>query len=111
MEKKNKLKLYYSIGEISNITGISASKIRFWEKEFEILNPQKNKKGNRRFTIEDLKKIKLIYHLLKEKKYTIRGAKNKLQNNFEEIEKNLELTERLNRIKKELIEIRENLKN
>ncbi|OUV57270.1 MAG: MerR family transcriptional regulator [Flavobacteriales bacterium TMED113] len=111
MEKKNKLKLYYSIGEISNITGISASKIRFWEKEFEILNPQKNKKGNRRFTLEDLKKIKLIYHLLKEKKYTIRGAKNKLQNNFEEIEKNLELTERLNRIKKELIEIRENLKN
>jgi len=111
MEKKNKLKLYYSIGEISNITGISASKIRFWEKEFEILNPQKNKKGNRRFTLEDLKKIKLIYHLLKEKKYTIRGAKNKLQNNFEEIEKNLELTERLNKIKKELIEIRENLKN
>ena len=111
MEKKNKLKLYYSIGEISNITGISASKIRFWEKEFEILNPQKNKKGNRRFTLEDLKKIKLIYHLLKEKKYTISGAKNKLQNNFEEIEKNLELTERLNRIKKELIEIRENLKN
>lgn len=111
MEKKNKLKLYYSIGEISNITGISASKIRFWEKEFEILNPQKNKKGNRRFTLEDLKKIKLIYHLLKEKKYTISGAKNKLQNNFKEIEKNLELTERLNRIKKELIEIRENLKN
>ena len=111
MEKKNKLKLYYSIGEISNITGISASKIRFWEKEFEILNPQKNKKGNRRFTLEDLKKIKLIYHLLKEKKYTISGAKNKLQNNFKEIEKNLELTERLNKIKKELIEIRENLKN
>ena len=73
----NKLKLYYSIGEISNILGISPSKIRFWEKEFEILNPQKNNKGNRRFTVKDLKKIKLIHHLLKEKKYTIIGAKKK----------------------------------
>ena len=107
----NKLKLYYSIGEISNILGISPSKIRFWEKEFEILNPQKNKKGNRRFTVEDLKKIKLIHHLLKEKKYTIVGAKKKINNNFEEIEKNLELIQRLKKIKSELIEIRENLKN
>ena len=50
----NKLKLYYSIGEISNILGIKPSKIRFWEKEFEILNPQKNNKGNRRYTVKDL---------------------------------------------------------
>ena len=107
----NKLKLYYSIGEISNILGIKPSKIRFWEKEFEILNPQKNNKGIRRYTFKDLKKIKLIHHLLKEKKYTIVGAKKKINNNFEEIEKNLELIQRLKKIKSELIEIRENLKN
>ena len=63
----NKLKLYYSIGEISNILGIKPSKIRFWEKEFEILNPQKKNGGNRRYTVKDLKKIKLIHHLTQRK--------------------------------------------
>ena len=108
---KSELKLYYSIGEVSKILEISTSKIRFWEKEFEILNPKKNKKGNRRFTNNDLKKIKLIHHLLKEKKYTINGAKKKIQNNYEKIERNYEVIENLKKLKSELLEIRKNLKN
>ena len=80
---KPEFKLYYSIGEASKILEISTSKIRFWEKEFKILNIKKDKKGNRRFTKNDLKKLKLINHLLKEKKYTISGAKKKIQNNYE----------------------------
>ena len=107
----SKLKLYYSIGEISKILGINTSKIRFWEKEFEILSPKKNKKGNRKFTEKDLNKIKLIHHLLKERKYTISGAKKKIQNNYENVEKQREVIEKLKKIKTELIEIRDNLKS
>ena len=108
---KPEFKLYYSIGEVSKILEISTSKIRFWEKEFEILNPKKNKKGNRRFTKNDLKKLKLINHLLKEKKYTINGAKKKIQNNYENLEKNQEVIENLKKLREDLIEIRKHLKN
>ena len=108
---KPEFKLYYSIGEVSKILEISTSKIRFWEKEFEILNPKKNKKGNRKFTEKDLTKIKLIYHLLKERRYTISGAKKKIQNDYENIEKQREVIEKLKKLKIELVEIRNNLKN
>ena len=90
----NKLKLYYSIGEISNILGIKPSKIRFWEKEFEILNPQKNNKGNRRYTFKDLKKLN-SYIIYSKKKNILLLVQKKINNNFEEIEKNLELIQRL----------------
>src|SRR3546814_10756813 len=66
-------KLYYSIGEVARIFDVNASLIRFWEKEFEILQPRKNKKGNRLFTQEDLENMKIIYHLVKEKGYTLQG--------------------------------------
>ena len=72
-------KLYYSIGEISKILNISTSKIRFWEKEFDTIKPKKNKKGNRLFTKKDINKLKLIQHLLEDKKYTIQGLKIKLE--------------------------------
>ena len=107
---ESKLKLYYSIGEVSKRLGINASKIRFWEKEFEILNPKKNKKGNRRFTDNDVKKLKLIYHLLKERNYTISGAKKKMQNNSKKTENTHEVIEKLKKLQKDLIEIRKDLK-
>ena len=107
---ESKLKLYYSIGEVSKILRINASKIRFWEKEFEILNPKKNKKGNRRFTDNDVKKLKLIYHLLKERHYTISGAKKKIQNNSKKTENTHEVIEKLQKLRKDLIEIRKDLK-
>src|SRR3546814_5876450 len=74
-------KLYYSIGEVARIFDVNASLIRFWEKEFEILQPRKNKKGNRLFTQEDLENLKIIYHLVKEKGYTLQGAKEHLKSN------------------------------
>ena len=65
--KETNEKIYYSIGEVSKIIGISTSKIRFWEKEFDSIKPKKNKKGNRIFNKKELNKLKLIHHLLKEK--------------------------------------------
>ena len=74
-------KRYYSIGEIAKAFSVNASLIRFWEKEFDILKPKKNAKGNRMFTPEDLKNLKTIYHLVKEKGFTLDGAKDFLKNN------------------------------
>ena len=108
-KKQFEEKLYYSIGEISKILGISTSKIRFWEKEFDMINPKKNKKGNRMFTKKDLENIKLIQHLLKEKKYTIDGAKKKIRTNPKKINLHQKVIENLKKIKKELIDIRTNL--
>jgi len=102
-------KLYYSIGEISKILNISTSKIRFWEKEFDSIKPKKNKKGNRLFTKKDINKLKLIQHLLEDKKYTIKGAKNKIRNNPNKTETHQKVIDNLKKIKKELIEIRNNL--
>tara|TARA_S200000501_G_C20834626_1_gene748788 strand:- start:1497 stop:1829 length:333 start_codon:yes stop_codon:yes gene_type:complete len=109
MSKENNEKLYYSIGEVSKILKISTSKIRFWEKEFESINPKKNKKGNRIFTKKDLEKLTLIQHLLKEKKYTIDGAKKKMRRNPKKTETHHKVIENLKKIKEELIEIRNNL--
>ena len=107
--KETNEKIYYSIGEVSKIIGISTSKIRFWEKEFDSIKPKKNKKGNRIFNKKEINKLKLIHHLLKEKKYTIDGAKKKMRKNPEKTETHQKVIENLKKIKAELIEIRKNL--
>ena len=107
--KETNEKIYYSIGEVSKIIGISTSKIRFWEKEFDSIKPKKNKKGNRIFNKKELNKLKLIHHLFKEKKYTIDGAKKKMRKNPEKTETHQKVIENLKKIKAELIEIRKNL--
>ena len=107
--KETNEKIYYSIGEVSKIIGISTSKIRFWEKEFDSIKPKKNKKGNRIFNKKELNKLKLIHHLLKEKKYTIDGAKKKMRKNPEKTATHQKVIENLKKIKAELIEIRKNL--
>ncbi|MEO6288833.1 MAG: MerR family transcriptional regulator, partial [Ginsengibacter sp.] len=73
-------KRYYSIGDVANMFRENTSLIRYWENEFDILNPKKNKKGDRFFRPEDVKNLKMIYHLLRERKYTIEGAKEFLKN-------------------------------
>jgi DNA-binding transcriptional MerR regulator len=73
-------KLYYNIGEISNAFGVKPSLIRFWEKEFNIINPKKSNKGTRKFSIKDVEKINLIYSLVKKKGYTLEGAKKQILN-------------------------------
>ena len=106
----NATKIYYSIGEVADLISVNTSLIRFWEKEFDIIKPKKNTSGNRVFSVHDIKNIKLIYHLLKEKKYTIQGAKKKIRENKEGTMKNYNVIEKLNKIRSELVTIREHLK-
>src|SRR3972149_8473027 len=80
-KEKKVEKLYYSIGEVAEMFGVNASLIRFWEKEFDIIKPKKNKKGNRFFTKQDIDNIQLIFHLVKEKGLTLNGARNKIKEN------------------------------
>ncbi|MDP4989498.1 MAG: MerR family transcriptional regulator, partial [Polaribacter sp.] len=88
-------KRYYKIGEVAQAFQVNTSLIRFWEKEFDVLKPKKNAKGNRLFTQEDLKNIKLIYNLVKENGFTLEGAKQKLKKNPEGIYNNQEIISRL----------------
>jgi len=99
-------KRYYKIGEVANAFGVNTSHIRFWENEFDILKPKKNKKGNRLFTQEDIKNLKLIYHLVKEKGFTLEGAKNKMKERPKAVKDNQEIITRLEAIKEELIKIK-----
>ena len=88
---------------------VNTSKIRFWENEFDILKPHKNKKGNRMFTPEDIENLRIIYHLLKERGMTIKGAQMKLKENREDTLQNFEVVRRLQDIRQTLIEIKEEL--
>ena len=101
-------KLYYSIGEVAKAFDVNTSLIRFWEKEFPILKPKKNKKGNRFFSQEDIKNLKLIYHLVKERGYTLDGAKIALQEN-KSIKDEVELISRMELIRSELMKLKESL--
>lgn|SRR5690554_5882409 len=94
-------KLYYSIGEVARAFDVNASLIRFWEKEFDILKPKKNKKGNRLFTPEDIKNLKIIYHLTKERGYTLEGARTALNEN-QNLREEVELIFRLEKIRAEI---------
>lgn len=101
-------KQYYSIGDVASMFNEKTSLIRYWENEFSILKPKKNKKGDRFFRPEDVKNLKMIYHLLRERKYTIEGAKDFLKNNKAAGEKH-EMIESLEKIKMFLIELKSNL--
>ena len=102
-------KLYYSIGEVADIFGVNTSLIRFWEKEFNIVKPKKNRKGNRMFTQKDLDNLRIIYHLVKERGFTLQGAKRKLRENKEDVINETEVVNRLNTIRSFLVELRDNL--
>ena len=101
-------KQYYSIGDVAAMFKENTSLIRYWENEFSILKPKKNKKGDRFFRPEDVKNLKMIYHLLRERKYTIDGAKEFLKNNKAAGEKH-EMIESLEKIKLFLLELKNNL--
>ena len=109
--------MYYTIGEVSEMFEVNTSLIRFWEKEFDIIKPKKNKKGNRLFTPEDIDNFKVIYNLVKEQGLTLDGAKKYLKENKKtvkhemKVEKNQfsEIENKLKSIKSNLIEIRASL--
>ena len=103
------VKLYYTIGEVAEMFKVNTSLIRFWEKEFDIIKPHKNKKGNRLFTPKDIENFHLIFHLVKEKGMTLSGASKKLKENKEDTVNNFEVVTRLQQIKGFLTELRDNL--
>jgi len=108
-KEKRVEKLYYSIGEVAEMFNVNASLIRYWEREFDIIKPKKNKKGNRFFTIEDIEHFNIIYYLVKELGLTLKGAKKKLKENKEGTMNNFEVVKSLKEIKTLLLEIREEL--
>ena len=102
-------KLYYTIGEVASMFDVNTSLIRFWEKEFEIIKPKKNKKGNRLFTQVDVDNFHIIFHLVKEKGMTLKGAQKKMKENREDTLNNFEVIQSLNSIKNMLLEIKDEL--
>jgi len=101
-------KMYYSIGKVAEMFKVNQSLIRLWENEFDILKPKKNGKGDRLFRPEDIKNIQLIYHLTRERKYTMQGAKDFLKNNKTADEKFI-MIETLKKLKGFLFELKANL--
>lgn len=102
-------KLYYSIGEVSELLDVPVSTVRFWENEFDILKPLKNKKGNRMFTAGDLKNLRIIHHLLKEEGMTLLGVKKKLSGKWEETDYKYEISESLRKIRTTLLDMRDTI--
>lgn len=102
-------KRYYGIGEVANAFGVNTSLIRFWEKEFDVLKPKKNAKGNRKFTPEDIKNLQFIYHLVKERGFTLEGAKTHLKEEKKESLENFEIIHKLENIKSQLTKIKNEL--
>lgn len=109
MEEKEIEKMYYTIGEVANILDVNTSLVRFWEKEFDILKPKRNKKGNRLFTAKDFENLKLIYHLVKERGFTLEGAQKKLRQNKGDTAQNAEVVDRLKMIRQALMDIKHEL--
>jgi len=102
-------KLYYTIGETAKIINVPVSTVRFWDNEFDVLKPMKNKKGNRLFTQQDIKNLKIIYRLVKEEKLTLDGAQKRVSGKWDETNYKFEITESLLKIKSILLEIRDNI--
>lgn len=99
-------KKYFSIGEVAEQLDVATSLIRFWESEFDIIKPKKNRKGNRQFTREDIENVKLIYHLVKERGFTLQGAKDLLKNNINPVKDRMALIDSLKEVRSFLVELK-----
>ena len=102
-------KLYYPIGEVAEMFAVNTSMIRFYEKEFEMLQPKKNAKGNRLFRPEDIENLKIIFHLIKDKGFTLQGAKDYMKSNRDEVQENQKLIETLERLKTFMLKLSDEL--
>ena len=102
-------KRYYNIGEVAKAFDVNTSLIRFWEKEFDAIKPKKNAKGNRKFTPEDIKNLQFIYHLVKERGFTLEGAKTHLKEEKQKSLNNFQIINKLEGIKDQLIKIKTQL--
>jgi len=106
---KSSKKIFYTIGETAKMFNVNVSLIRFWEKEFQILKPKKNKKGNRLFTKNDIDNLEIIYHLVKERGFTLNGAKKKISENKQDTIDNIHIINRLKNIKDFLLNLKKEL--
>jgi DNA-binding transcriptional MerR regulator len=104
-----KQKLYYSISEVAGWFKVNTSLLRYWENEFDILQPRKTRKGDRLFRVEDIKNLQVIYFLLRQRKFSIDGAKNYLKNNKKEADTQAQLLESLTKLKSFLLELKANI--
>ena len=109
LNKKPTEKLFYKISEVAKMFAMNISAVRYWEKEFDIIKPKKNAKGDRKFTPEDIKNLELIYHLVKERGFTLEGAKTHLKENKHKTISNFEIIRKLETVKTELLKIKDNL--
>jgi len=102
-------KMFYSIGEVAKMFDVNTSLVRYWEKEFDIIKPKKNAKGNRMFTAKDLENLKIIYHLVKERGFTLEGAKKKLRENKQDVINEQEIIDHLQEVKSFLLDLKKKL--
>ncbi|MFN8415885.1 MAG: MerR family transcriptional regulator [Cytophagaceae bacterium] len=108
-KEKDIEKKYFSIGEVADMFKVAPSLIRFWESEFDTIQPQKNKKGNRQFTKEDIEQFRIIYSLVKEKGYTLAGAKELLKKDKQKVKDTTEVLESLKKVRAFLVELKKQL--
>lgn len=101
-------KKYYTIGEVADIFGVATSLIRFWEGQFDNIKPKKNKGGARRYMKDDIEQIRMIYHLVKEKGYTLQGAKEALENQVN-IKDSIDAIDRLKKVREFLITLKDQM--
>ncbi|HMN91551.1 MAG TPA: MerR family transcriptional regulator [Saprospiraceae bacterium] len=106
-EQEEQLKRYYSISEVADMFGVSRSLIRFWENEFEILKPHKNSKGDRRFTPQNIEQLQLIYHLVKERGFTLSGAKQEIQDRRQREKERQQIIKTLEKVREGLLNLRQ----
>jgi DNA-binding transcriptional MerR regulator len=109
LDSLNPEKVYWTIGEVAAMFKVNASLIRFWEKEFDIIKPHKNKKGDRLFTKNDVNNFGIIYHLVKERGFTLQGAREKLKENILDTVDNVEIVKSLKKVREFLVELRNEL--
>lgn len=102
-------KVYFTISEVADMFNVSTSLVRYWETEFTFLRPHKNSKGDRRFTKQNIEQLQLIYHLVKERGFTLEGAKNEIKENKNKIQTTSKIINRLKKIKDGLIDLKEEL--
>lgn len=102
-------KMFYTIGQVADMLDVSTSLVRYWEKEFDILKPKKNAKGNRLFRPNDVENLKTIYHLVKERGFTLQGARNKLSQNKEDVIQQAAVVDSLKKIRSFLVDLKNEL--
>jgi len=102
-------KHFYSISEVADMMDVNSSLIRYWESVFPSLKPHKTQKSNRQFTMDDIEHLRLIYHLVKERGLTLKGAQKKIKENLDDTRNNFEVVKKLQEIRKQLIDIKEEL--